>query len=338
MRTLRSVFVLALLVSLVALTLRPAAEAQVPAADPELEKGVQQVEEGQFEAGAATLDAAVRRLAAQGGRSQDVSRAYLYLAIAYLGLSQEAEAKAKFLAAWRLNRDLILSAQDFPPKIVRFFEEVRREAEAQRVAVASPAPAATPAPAPVVAPASPAAKGRSKTPLVIGGLAGAAAIGVAAAAGGGGGGGGPTTTATPTPAPLPSPSPSPVAVPSPSPSPSLRCVSVTVRAQDNVIPGGYLNTGVDLTRGAPLRIEASGTACYDAPQGLCTGPNGTGDAPFEGCRLGSLVGRVDSSPPVCIGGLYDQPAPFSGRLFLGYNDSDSGNNTGAFGVSICVTQ
>jgi hypothetical protein len=46
-----------------------------------------------------TLDGVVRRLATSGREPKDLTRAYTYLAIAYLGLAQEQSAKARFLDA-----------------------------------------------------------------------------------------------------------------------------------------------------------------------------------------------------------------------------------------------
>jgi tetratricopeptide (TPR) repeat protein len=64
-----------------------------PAPDPELALGLKRVETGDFEAGAAILTGVVRRLSA-AGHSPELGRAYLYLGIAYIGLSQEERMRA----------------------------------------------------------------------------------------------------------------------------------------------------------------------------------------------------------------------------------------------------
>jgi tetratricopeptide (TPR) repeat protein len=154
-------------------------------------KGVRQVDEGDYDAAIVTLDSASRRLAADAGRARDLSEAYLYLGIAYVGKGHEAAAKAKFREAVRQIKDLVLSTDKYPPKVIDLFEAAREEVN--RAAAA--APAATPSPAARPAPA-PQKKGGANKGLIIGGvlLAGAGAA-VAVAGGGGGGGSGSSTPA-----------------------------------------------------------------------------------------------------------------------------------------------
>lgn len=162
----------------------PAAQAQAPARDPEVDKGVAQVDEGDYDAAIFTLDTAARRLAADPARLREMSRAYLYLGIAYVGKGHEAAAKAKFREALAGMKDLSLSPEKYPPKVIDLFEAARSEAAAS-------APAA----------AQPPRKGGGSKGLLIGLGAVAVGGGVALAAGGGGGGsetttGGQTTTET----------------------------------------------------------------------------------------------------------------------------------------------
>jgi hypothetical protein len=96
--------------------------------DAELAKGVRQVQTGDFDSGIATLDWVARRLAADRGRAKELARAYVYLSVAYLGLFQEQKAKVQFVEALKTDNDIDLSAAEFPPKVLRFFEEARREA------------------------------------------------------------------------------------------------------------------------------------------------------------------------------------------------------------------
>ena len=185
----------------------------------DLARGIQQVEGGEFDAAVITLDGVVRRLSAQPSPPADRARAYLYLAIAYLGMSQEQAAKARFLDALKADRSLELSTGDFPPRIVQFFEQVKKESESAAPAPAPVAPAPRPTPTPTPAPAAPAAtparpagqpaaggKGGSTALLVIGGGAAAALVGALALGGGGDDGDDPgplvTTTTTTTLPPL----------------------------------------------------------------------------------------------------------------------------------------
>lgn len=154
------------------------------AVDTDLANGVRQAQEGDFENAVVTLDGVVRRLSGQPARAKDLARAYTYLSIAYLGLSQEQTAKAKFLEAWKADRDMSLSPREFPPRILEFFERAREEAN-----LTAP-PTAPPSPRPVaVRSPQPEKKKGSKTVPIIIGAAVLAGVGVAVAAGGGGGGG-----------------------------------------------------------------------------------------------------------------------------------------------------
>lgn len=151
-----------------ALALAAPAGAQAPAgADPEVVRGVQQVEEGDYDAAILTLDNAARRLAAAGAHTRELSQAYLYLGVAYVGKGHEAAAKAKFREAVMQLRDLTLSPDKFPPKVIDLFEAARDEV--QRTPAAAPAAAA------------PAHKGGGKKVLLIGALGAVAAGGAVVA-------------------------------------------------------------------------------------------------------------------------------------------------------------
>jgi hypothetical protein len=161
-----------------------AAIAQPVPADRDLLAGIRQVEDGDYDSGIVTLDAAARRLAGDPARVRDLSQAYLYLGIAYIGKGHEAAAKAKFREAVAQMKDLALSPDKFPPKVIDLFEAARAEMRAETAAAPAPAPVAAPAAAPAPAKAH---GGGAKTILIVGGLA-AVGGGVALAAGGGGGG------------------------------------------------------------------------------------------------------------------------------------------------------
>jgi len=159
------------------------AAAQPAPSDSEVVKGIRQVDEGDYDAAIVTLDAASRRLAGDPARVRDLSQAYLYLGIAYVGKGHEAAAKAKFREAVRQIKDLVLSTDKYPPKVIDLFEAAREE-----VNRAAPAPSASAPSASAPAPAPPAKKGASHKGLIIGGVV-LAGAGVAVAAAGGGGGG-----------------------------------------------------------------------------------------------------------------------------------------------------
>lgn len=168
----------------------PAAFAQPAPADHELLAGIRQVEDGDYDSGIVTLDAAAHRLAGDPARVRDLSQAYLYLGIAYIGKGHDAAAKAKFREAVAQMKDLALSPDKFPPKVIDLFEAARAEMRAEVAAAPTPAPAAAPALAHAKK-----GGGGAKTFLIVGGLA-AVGGGVALAAGGGGGASGSTPTTT----------------------------------------------------------------------------------------------------------------------------------------------
>jgi len=181
----------------------PIVAGQAVTSDPEVLRGIRQVEDGDYDPAIVTLDAVARRLSGDPARTRDLSQAYLYLGIAYIGKGHEAAAKAKFREAVAQIKDLTLSPDKFPPKVIDLFEAAREEARAQAQS-AAPAPTTT---LPTAAPVSPPPKkgGGGKTILIIAGLA-AAGGGVALAAGGKGGSSGTSTTPT-TPAATPTPAP-----------------------------------------------------------------------------------------------------------------------------------
>jgi len=152
--------------------------AQPLTSDTEVTRGIKQVEDGDYDAAILTLDTAARRLSSDPSRSRDLSQAYLYLGIAYVGKGHEAAAKAKFREAVKQMKDLSLSPEKYPPRVIDLFEAAKDEA-------------AKSAAAPVV-PAAPVKKGGggSKKGVLIGGLGLAAAGGAVLALKGGGDGGG----------------------------------------------------------------------------------------------------------------------------------------------------
>jgi hypothetical protein len=157
--------------------------------DPELARGIRQVEDGEFDAAVLTLDAVARRAKDHGGAASELARAQLYLGVAYAGLRQEATAKARFVQALENDRSLTLSARKFPPRVIELFDEARLEVGAAPRAAVAPTPAPPPS----------GKKGGVSKGLLVGlGAAAAAGVAIAVAAGGGGG---PSTSPSPSPSP-----------------------------------------------------------------------------------------------------------------------------------------
>jgi tetratricopeptide (TPR) repeat protein len=132
---------LSLVLALTAATAAPRA-----GQDPELERGVVLAQQGDFGLAVPVLDEAVRRLAAEGGAKERLVRALVYLAIAHQGLNQEQQARAQLEKALKVQPGLRLSLSEFPPKVVQFFDRVRKQATAAGTPPPStPAPSAAPA-------------------------------------------------------------------------------------------------------------------------------------------------------------------------------------------------
>lgn len=150
------------------------AEAQVT--DPEVLKGIRLVDDGDYDAAIVLLDSAARRLASDTAKVRDLSQAYLYLGIAYVGKGHEAAAKAKFREAVSRIKDLTLSADKYPPKVIDLFEAAKDEARAAAPAPGPSAPSTTAS----TRRAEPAEKGGGgKKLLIIAGLGAVAAGGTA---------------------------------------------------------------------------------------------------------------------------------------------------------------
>jgi hypothetical protein len=110
------------LAPLLAAALAAAAPLRAQTAEDGLALGIRQVQEGDFREAVRTLEDVARELSGDKTKSKQLARAYVYTAIAYVGLSQEEAAKSKFLEAWRNDTALRLSPREFPPRVIRAFE------------------------------------------------------------------------------------------------------------------------------------------------------------------------------------------------------------------------
>lgn len=103
------------------------AHAQPSVSDPEVAKGIRQAQDGDYDGAIVTLDAAAKRLTAAGGPATALGQAHLYLGIAYLAKGHVTTARARFRDALSRSRELVLSPDEFPPKVIEAFEEARAE-------------------------------------------------------------------------------------------------------------------------------------------------------------------------------------------------------------------
>jgi hypothetical protein len=126
------------------------------------EMGVRQYREGDFEAAVFSLDSAVHKLTEPPGRTRELTRAYIYLGAAFIGLNHEVAAKGKFREALALDPGLQLGRGEFSARVVKVFDGERlRQTAAEKK------------------------KGARKW-LILGGVAAGAAVGISATTSDGG--------------------------------------------------------------------------------------------------------------------------------------------------------
>jgi hypothetical protein len=153
---------------LLAIWLPASSLAQQQAIDPELEKGLRLVKQGEYGQAIIVLDPVATRLGKNPALKGQAAQAYLNLGIAYVGQGQEALASASFREAVVRDGTLQLNAFDISPKVRELFQKAKDDVAQQKAPVASEK------------------KGGSKTPLIVLGVL-AAGGGVALAASGHGG-------------------------------------------------------------------------------------------------------------------------------------------------------
>jgi hypothetical protein len=101
--------------------------AQVPAPEPDLQRGIRQVTNGELDAAVLTLDAVVLKLTPVAAtHAGDLAQAHLYKGVALVGLQQEEPAKASFREALRHDPALRLRKGEFPDRVLRVFEAARK--------------------------------------------------------------------------------------------------------------------------------------------------------------------------------------------------------------------
>lgn len=93
--------------------------------DPYFERGARQLAAGDTREAVLTLEPVVKRLIGRGGHRKELARAEFYLAVAYLELGREGDAREAFLSALGHDGSLKPSPSAFPAKIITFFDHVR---------------------------------------------------------------------------------------------------------------------------------------------------------------------------------------------------------------------
>jgi Ca2+-binding EF-hand superfamily protein len=102
----------------------------------------------------------------------------------------------------------------------------------------------------------------------------------------------------------------------------------------------WTDTGIDVRAGETVAVDARGTVRLGPNQsdvaGVDGGVSGRRDngAPMPNQPEGGLIARVGNSPVFYLGDRNSVRAPATGRLYLGVNDGDLGNNSGDFQVIV----
>jgi hypothetical protein len=103
----------------------------------------------------------------------------------------------------------------------------------------------------------------------------------------------------------------------------------------------WTNTNLRVRQGEQIRFEATGRIYYMRTDDASAGPDGNPAMiskayPVSGVAVGALIGRVGpNGQPFVIGGNRDPLGmPATGLLFLGINDDNFADNSGAFRVIV----
>jgi hypothetical protein len=102
----------------------------------------------------------------------------------------------------------------------------------------------------------------------------------------------------------------------------------------------WSDTGVIVKKGDRVAFRATGQVNFGESPGMTAGPDGNGNLkratyPVPVMPVGGLIGKVGNSAPFPIGSN-TQPIvmPADGRLMLGVNDDEIGDNSGFFSVVV----
>jgi hypothetical protein len=102
----------------------------------------------------------------------------------------------------------------------------------------------------------------------------------------------------------------------------------------------WTDSGITVNSGDRVMFQATGSINYGQSAGQTATPDGGGERrsnyPDPSVPVGALIGKVgNNGTPFAIGNQRQALSmPASGRLFLGVNDNERGDNSGAFSVIV----
>ncbi len=106
----------------------------------------------------------------------------------------------------------------------------------------------------------------------------------------------------------------------------------------------WVNTGLTLTTGQTVTIDASGTAntwegkdiSNGGPDGQPANQCGAIECPHRGSQYGALIGRIGEGETFLVGSHLVLTVTEDGELFLTINDWECDDNLGGFNASITI--
>lgn len=102
----------------------------------------------------------------------------------------------------------------------------------------------------------------------------------------------------------------------------------------------WTDTGIDVNAGDRVSFQSSGEITFGRSPGQTASVDGNASArsasyPDPSAPAGALIGKIGANgKPFGIGSQTQLSMPASGRLFLGVNDNEIGDNGGAFTVVV----
>jgi hypothetical protein len=104
----------------------------------------------------------------------------------------------------------------------------------------------------------------------------------------------------------------------------------------------WTDTGINVSDGQMIAVDARGTVRLGANDADVAGVEGTvnrrrdNNAPLRNQAAGALIGRIGNGPAFFVGDTNTIRANGSGRLYLGVNENNLGDNSGDFQVVVDV--
>lgn len=121
---------------------------------------------------------------------------------------------------------------------------------------------------------------------------------------------------------------------------STQAQAIPAGAQTVTVPANqpWTDTGITVRRGDRVQFNASGDIMIapNASSGVGGSPiQAGGRLPLPSAQVGALIARVGNGAPFLVStNTAPFPMPANGRLQLGVNDNDHGDNTGTFSVAV----